>query len=123
MKTRKFRKSMLSTVVILMAAILSLTGATYAWFTSGESATVQSITAGVESGSGLLVSSDGATWMDNISINIGHFFNNKFFCKIVISRQNLQLVTCFESVSLFNNYIFTVTIKDRCNKHTYLLWF
>jgi len=70
MKTRKFRKSMLSTVVILMAAILSLTGATYAWFTSGESATVQSITAGVESGSGLLVSSDGATWMDNISINI-----------------------------------------------------
>ena len=70
MKTRKFRKSMLSAVVVLMAAIISLTGATYAWFTAGESATVNNITAGVESGSGLLVSSDGATWMDNISINI-----------------------------------------------------
>ena len=68
MKTRKFRKSMLSTLVILMAAVLSLTGATYAWFTSGTQAFLNDITAGVEEGSGLLISTDGKNWASNIAI-------------------------------------------------------
>ena len=69
MKTRKFRKSMLSTLVILMAAVLSLTGATYAWFTTGTSAEVGSITAGVEEGSGLLISTDGSSWMSSVNLS------------------------------------------------------
>ena len=68
MKTRKLRKSMMSAVVILMAAVLSLTGATYAWFTTGDSAEVGAITAGVEEGSGLLISTDGSSWMSSVSL-------------------------------------------------------
>ncbi len=74
MKTRKFRKSMLSAVVILMAAVLSLTGATYAWFTAGENAEVGAISATVEQGSGLLISTDGTTWVSSINYQIGQDF-------------------------------------------------
>lgn len=74
MKTRKLRKSMMSAVVILMAAVLSLTGATYAWFTTGTSASVEQISAGVEEGTGLLISVDGSTWVSKVEFQKGEGF-------------------------------------------------
>lgn len=38
--TKTLRKAMLSTICMLVVAVLSLTGITYAWFTSGTTATV-----------------------------------------------------------------------------------
>ena len=87
MKTRKFRKSMLSTLVILMAAVLSLTGATYAWFTTGDSATVSNISAGVESGTGLLISTDASNWSSVADIKISE--SSTFVYKTLSSAGNV----------------------------------
>ncbi len=61
MKTNKksFRKAALPAFGVLAAAVMSLTSVTYAWFTSGNEATVDTINVGVESAGGLQISMGG----------------------------------------------------------------
>ena len=49
---KTFRKAMISTICMLVVAIMSLTGVTYAWFSQGTSANVSNISLGVEATTG-----------------------------------------------------------------------
>lgn len=56
------RKAMLSTIAMLVVAVMSLTGVTYAWFTAGEQATVTGMDMTVTAAEGgIEVSLDGQT--------------------------------------------------------------
>ena len=62
-----FRKAALSTICMLIVAVVSLTGVTYAWFTQGTQATVSDFNVGVEASAGnlMIAQADGngaLTW-------------------------------------------------------------
>ncbi len=70
MKHSTFRKStLISSIALLLVAIVALSGATFAWFSAKESATATGIS--IESGkaSGLLVSLDQLSWSDSIVLD------------------------------------------------------
>lgn len=68
---KTFRKAMLSTVAMLIVGVMSLTGVTYAWFTSGTTATVDNVVLNVESATGgLQVSKTGAVWGSSVNLAI-----------------------------------------------------
>lgn len=56
---KKLFKNAIPTMAMLLVAILSLSGVTYAWFTAGNQATVDTIDVGVQSVDGLAVSLTG----------------------------------------------------------------
>jgi len=66
-----FRKAALPIISVLIAAIISLTSVTFAWFTYGNEAKVEQITVDVESAGGLQMSLDGAqfNWTSSVNIN------------------------------------------------------
>ena len=56
---KTFRKAMISTICMLVVAIMSLTGVTYAWFSQGTSANVSNMSLGVEAAAGgVLIAED-----------------------------------------------------------------
>ena len=55
-KSKSFKKALLPAIALLIAAIVSLTSVTYAWFTYGDSATVDQIDVNVEAAGGLQIS-------------------------------------------------------------------
>jgi hypothetical protein len=63
------RKAMLSTIAMLVVAVISLTGVTYAWFTAGDYATVSGMTMNVATAAGgVEVSADNTTWANNVTL-------------------------------------------------------
>lgn len=76
MKTNKksFRKAALPVFGVLAAAVMSLTSVTYAWFTSGNQATVDTINVGVEAAGGLQIAMGAGdanfTWQSTVNPNI-----------------------------------------------------
>ncbi len=56
---KKLFKAMLPTISLLLVAVMSLTGVTYAWFTSGKTATVESFDVNVKAIDGILISLSG----------------------------------------------------------------
>ncbi len=67
MKT--FRKSsLISSVALLLVAIVALSGATFAWFTANTTATATGISIKSGSASGLLVSANGTDWDSNVEL-------------------------------------------------------
>ena len=67
---KTFRKAMISTICMLVVAIMSLTGVTYAWFSMGTNGKVEGITMSVSSADGgLQLSKDnGATWVSTLTL-------------------------------------------------------
>ena len=70
--TKTFRKAMISTIAMLVVAVMSLTGVTYAWFTQGTDATVTSFDVSVQAADGSLTlampNEQGVlTWTTNIA--------------------------------------------------------
>lgn len=72
-----FRKAALSTVCMLVVAILSLTGVTYAWFTAGENAVVNGMNVTVATAEGgVQVRGENApgewstTWQNELNLNV-----------------------------------------------------
>lgn len=68
--SKNLKKSMISSLVMLIAAIMCLTGVTYAWFTTSTSASVKTIDVKVQAADGLLVSLTGAAdseWKSHFS--------------------------------------------------------
>ena len=61
---KKLFKGTLPTIAILLVAVMSLTTFTYAWFTAGESATVDVVEVGVKDVDGVMISANGfnGTW-------------------------------------------------------------
>lgn len=67
--TKTLRKAMISTIAMLVVAVISLTGVTYAWFTQGTTTTVNGIEMTVEASTGgVLVSQDTGTWGSEITL-------------------------------------------------------
>ena len=67
---KTFRKAMLSTICMLVVAVMSLTGVTYAWFTQAETADVTGMTMEVAAANGgFMVSKDGTDWVSTINFN------------------------------------------------------
>lgn len=66
MKTKmSFKRAALPIIATLLVAVISLTGVTYAWFTSGTTATVDEIDIGVETAGGLQIAANASgafTW-------------------------------------------------------------
>lgn len=63
------RKAMLqSSMIMLLIALVSLSTATYAWFTIGTSADVSDISFTTESKSGILISADGTNWKSALTV-------------------------------------------------------
>ena len=63
MKTKSTRKKLLvSSVAMLLVAMLALGTATYAWFTSNKNVSVEGIDVKVTTSSGLLISADATNW-------------------------------------------------------------
>lgn len=67
--SKTFRKAAMSTICMLIVAVMSLTGATYAWFTIGDTATVDGMKMEiVAAAGGLEVSTDGNVWGNALSL-------------------------------------------------------
>ncbi len=68
--TKTLRKAMLSTICMLVVAVLSLTGITYAWFTSAKTATVTGMSMNVVAADGGLQISTNATsgWANELTL-------------------------------------------------------
>ncbi|MBE6592735.1 MAG: hypothetical protein E7642_01930 [Ruminococcaceae bacterium] len=65
------RKAMLSTIAMLVVAVMSLTGVTYAWFTAGNVAQVDGMQMNVTTSTGGIEVSvdDGKTWGTTVTYN------------------------------------------------------
>lgn len=69
--SKTFRKAAMSTICMLIVAVMSLTGATYAWFTSGDTAKVDGMSMQIETAAGgLEVSTNGSSWASSISLGL-----------------------------------------------------
>ncbi len=62
-----FRRAALPVFAMLIVAILSLTTVTYAWFTTGRDASVDSFDLNIAAGGGLEISIDGKNWSSTLS--------------------------------------------------------
>lgn len=64
----KKRKNMLrSSMIMLIVAVLSLSSATFAWFTTGDTATVKDIEFTAQTSSGIQVSADAVSWKSEVT--------------------------------------------------------
>ena len=64
MKLRK--KALLPAIAMVLASVIALSGVTYAWFTTGNTANVQALDVNVATASGIQVSLDAASWKSTI---------------------------------------------------------
>ena len=67
---KQIRKAMICTIAMMLMAVVSLTGVTYAWFTQSETAKVDSMTIGVVSKAGgvLMSGSPNTGWAYKLSV-------------------------------------------------------
>lgn len=66
---KTLRKAMISTIAMLVVAVMSLTGVTYAWFTQGTEAKVEGMQMSVQAADGgIQVSKDGVNWANLITL-------------------------------------------------------
>ena len=71
MKTKNMRKkALMSSLAMLLVAVVALSSATYAWFTNSKDASISTITVQTDAASGLQFSSTGAagTWSPSLSV-------------------------------------------------------
>ncbi len=72
MKKMSFKRAALPVLATLLTAVISLTGVTYAWFTSGTTATVDQIDIGVVAADGLQIAVDTTgnfTWGSQYTVD------------------------------------------------------
>ena len=61
------KKALVPAIAMVVASIVALSGVTYAWFTTGNTATVDSLDENVMTANGFQVSLDAASWRSSIS--------------------------------------------------------
>ncbi|MBE6984551.1 MAG: hypothetical protein E7434_02840 [Ruminococcaceae bacterium] len=64
MKLRK--KALLPAIAMVLASVIALSGVTYAWFTTGNTATVESLDVNVQTANGIQISLDASSWRSTI---------------------------------------------------------
>ena len=71
------KKALIPALAMALASIIALSGVTYAWFTTGNSATVGTLDVNVQTANGIQISLDASTWKSNItSTDIINAVNN-----------------------------------------------
>lgn len=67
---KTLRSAMLSTICMLVVAVMSLTGVTYAWFSASTTANIQGMTVNVSAADGgfQLSADNGTTWKSNLTL-------------------------------------------------------
>ena len=102
---KTLRKAMISTIAMLVVAVMSLTGVTYAWFTQGTEAKVEGMQMSVQAADGgIQVSKDGVNWANLITLTAedGNIregvmpvstVNAENFFKATIDRTNDKKIT------------------------------
>lgn len=71
MKTKSRKRLLISSVAMLLVAMLALGTATFAWFTTDTTTQAKGISVKTSKKSLLLVSSRDSKWMDNLNYNFG----------------------------------------------------
>ena len=67
MKQNLRKKALFPAIAMVLAAIIALSGVTYAWFTTGTTANVQSLDVNVATANGIQVSLDASSWKSTIT--------------------------------------------------------
>src|SRR5574344_121292 len=66
-KNNNGRKGVLMAFLMLVVTAISLTTASYAWFTENTTVSIDSITVNVSASNGIQISTDAVTWKGNIT--------------------------------------------------------
>lgn len=117
MKTNSRRRVLISSVAMLMVAVISLSTATYAWFTSSTTATAVSINVKTIKASELVISKDDKDWQTSIDYGVANkvllpastsdgnsWFSAEAGDKTEYDKKN---DTDFAGISDLSNYCFT----------------
>lgn len=70
-QTKSRKRRLLSSLAMLLVAMVALGSATYAWFTNQDTAKVDGVSVHVNAPDGLLISTDGTTWGNSITLSLG----------------------------------------------------
>lgn len=74
MTNTKFRRrALISSVAMLLVALVALGSATFAWFSTTSTATARAMTAGTTKSSNLLLSEDKTAWVQNLTFATAGF--------------------------------------------------
>ncbi len=119
MKTNKksFRKAALPVFGVLAASVMSLTSVTYAWFTSGNNAEVETINVGVQAVDGLQISvgkNNVFNWQSTVNPEIGNVTLSPVSTNGVVTKYTFNEGTKTAGVFSF----FTATYNDTIDKIT-----
>ena len=91
MKTKNMRKkALMSSLAMLLVAVVALSAATYAWFTNSKDASISTITVQTDAASGLQFSPSGAAGTWSPSLNCDDETPTKF---VPVSAQSDNFVT------------------------------
>ena len=114
---KQIRKAMICTIAMMVAAIVSLTGVTYAWFTMGTDATVDGIDL-------TLVSSNGGIYVSTASnpTEDDPYYDDikwKFYVNLDLSVQNMKPAsTSSDTLSAGNLTFYDGVLNDELTKVT-----
>lgn len=67
MKQNMRKKALLPAVAMVLAAVIALSGVTYAWFTTGNTASVTGLDVNIQTANGIQVSLDASAWKSIIT--------------------------------------------------------
>ena len=77
--SKTFRRAAMSSICMLIVAVMSLTGATYAWFSSADQAVVGTLNVSViDAAGGVEISTDMENWTSNLTTGLPNLANCKF---------------------------------------------
>ena len=125
MKTKmSFKRAALPIIATLLVAVISLTGVTYAWFTSGTTATVDEIDIGVETAGGLQIAANasgpftwGSSYTPDSSLQNLTFSPMSAAAAVNTTTDTLDFYQASLSDSLDKIYAFTkVNVEEEKNK-------
>lgn len=68
MKKNLTKKALVPAIAMVVASVISLSGVTYAWFTTGNYAQVERLNVNVQAAKGIQVSLDAKNWKSNITV-------------------------------------------------------
>ena len=69
MKQNLRKKALFPAIAMVLAAVIALSGVTYAWFTTGNTANVNSLNVNVQTANGIQLSLDGKAWKSTLTAN------------------------------------------------------
>lgn len=118
---KAFKKSLISTICMLVVGIVSLTGVTYAWFTQGNTAQVDGMQMSVvTSTGGLRVSEDANTWVSNLTLTDVKGINLNPVSTIGNKNNDWDFFTAEANKTIANKFTATADTRNYVKKVLYI---